>query len=379
MRNPEKKSRRWFIGAGVAAAVASTAWWRTRKQPYVPQIDVAPGERVLAEYPSVDVHSHPGRSFLGGGEFDSIVINNMSRGFEAERIADMRSGNVTASLFSFVADVKVLGLSATGGIVADREFAAGEAYADFERQLTYFKSLVDTGVLSCAHSADEVRVAHREGNSVAVLSSEGADFVENKLERLTTAYNAGIRAITLLHYRPSEYGDNQTSASQHGGLTPLGADLIGEMNRLGIVVDMAHASFETVRDAVEIASAPLMLSHSHLASGDAPNPRLITPEHAMLVADNGGVIGSWPAGITSKTMSDFVDVTFRLIDQVGIDHVAVGTDLDANYKPVLTDYIQFPEFASMLLARGLSDEEAGKVLGLNFLRVFDAVADARIA
>jgi len=375
------RTRRWFLGAGlgVAGTLAAMAWWRSRNVEYVPSTDIGPGEHVLAKYPSIDVHSHPGRSFLANGDFDSIIINNMEHGFEAPRIADMRAGNVTASLFSIVADVKVLGISATRGIVAEREFEPGEAFEDFERQLAHFTSLAETGVLTFALSAEDVRAAHRENRSVAVLSSEGADFVEDKLERLGMAYDAGLRSITLVHYRPSEYGDIQTVAPVHSGLTDLGAELVREMNRLGIIVDMAHASFETVRDVVEISTAPIMVSHSHLVNESSSHPRLISPEHAMLVAKNGGVIGSWPAGVTSETLSDFVDETLRLIDLVGIDHVSIGTDLDANYKPVLTDYVQFPEYASMLLQRGLTEEEAGKVLGLNFLRVFEAVAAAREA
>lgn len=379
--NKSRKTRRWFIGAAISVtgALAATAWWRSRHGRYEPAIDIGPGQRVLKKYPSVDVHSHAGRSFLVDGKFDDIVIDHMDRGFEAERIEDMRSGNVTASLFSIVADVKVLGLSATRGIVAKRPFEPGEAYTDFRRQLDRFRSLAAKGVLSFALSADDVRAAHRENRSVVVLSCEGAGFVEDKLERLASAYDSGIRCITLVHYRPSEYGDIQTDAPVHGGLSDLGAGLIREMNRLGIVIDLAHATLATVRDAVEISATPVMVSHTHLVSESARHPRLITPEHAMLVARNEGVIGCWPAGISSRTMADFVDETMRLIDLVGIDHVAIGTDLDANYKPVLTDYVQFPEFVSLLLRRGLSDEDAGKVLGLNFLRVFDAVAAARQA
>jgi len=375
-------SRRKFVYAGLAGigTVAAAMWWRShRKTPYVPDIDIESGRALLEKYPAIDVHSHPGRSFLANGNFDSLAISSMDSGFEAQRIADMQAGHVTASLFSLVADVKVLGFSMTKGIVAEREFEPGEAYRDFNRQLEYFRSLDEQGTVSFARSADEVRAAHAAGKSVAVLASEGADFVENKLERLSVAYDAGMRSITLIHYRPSEYGDIQTAAPVHGGLTDIGAEVIAEMNRLGFVIDMAHAQFETVKDVVERSTAPIMISHSHLSGVDVSHPRLISPEHAKLVQQNGGIIGSWPAGITSQTMADFVDETFRLIDVVGIDHVGIGTDLDANYKPVMTDYVQFPEFATLLLNRGLTEEEAAKVLGLNFLRVFDAATAAKQA
>lgn len=373
-----KRSRRWFVGAGIGAVgvVAASLWWRSRSKPYTPQIDIGPGLRVLKKYPSVDIHSHPGRSFLAEGDFDSLIISSMDSGFEAERIADMRAGNVSASCFAIVADVQVLGLTVGQGIVATRAFRPDEAYADFQRQLNHLVSLKNSGTLEFAFSANEIRAAHREGRQIAVLCSEGADFVEDQLQRLTTAYDAGVRSITLVHYRPSEYGDIQTAPPVHGGLTRLGADVVNEMNRIGLVIDVAHASFDTVVDVVEISSAPLMLSHSHLQTETVKHPRLISTEHAKLIATNGGVIGSWPSGVSNRTLVDFVDETLRLVDVVGIDHVAIGTDLDANYKPVLTDYQQFPELAALLLQRGLSEEEAGKVLGLNFLRVFDAVSAA---
>lgn len=378
-----KTSRRRFVaGLSFAGAAAATTWWVRREPTLEESIPIDgndAGRRLLEKIPAIDVHSHPGRSFLANGVFENPVIQSMSYGSEAERIADMQQGNVTASLFSIVADVQVLGFTPQGGIAASRDFEPGEAYEDFGRQLDHFGSLAADGILSFALTAADVFDAHKARKSVAILSCEGGDFIEDQLERLESAYKAGLRSVCIMHYRPNEYGDIQTAAPLHGGLTSLGADIVREMNRLGMLIDAAHATFETTRDIVELTKAPIMLSHSHLVGDGVANPRLISSAHANLIAENNGIIGSWPAGVSSRTMSDFVDETFRLIDQVGIDHVAVGTDLDANYKPVLTDYAQFPQFATMLLERGLSDEEAGKVLGLNFLRVFDASSSAKSA
>ncbi len=366
-------SRRHFIGSAIAASagISTAAWSLPSGLGHARPLDVTLGLELLRSIPVIDIHSHPGRSFLAHKKFDNPIINQMRAGFESERLADMQAGHVTCSLFATVSDIQVLDVKSSGNLGVAREFYPNEAFNDFNQQLNYFSSLIEEGVLSLALSAHDIRQAHRKGQRVAVLSSEGAGFVEDKLERLSLAYDAGMRSVTLIHYRPSEYGDNQTSAPIHGGLTALGGELVQEMNRLGMIIDMAHASFETVRDVVELSEAPIMISHSHLSTKDNPHPRLLNPEHAMLIVEHEGIIGSWPSGIINQSMSDFVDQTLRLIDLVGIDHVAIGTDLDANYKPVLTDYSQFPEFATRLLSRGLSKEEAGKILGLNFLRLFE--------
>ncbi len=96
-----------------------------------------------------------------------------------------------------------------------------------------------------------------------------------------------------------------------------------------------------------------------------------------MVADAGGIIGAWPSGVSSSTLGDYVDEICRLIDVVGTGHVAIGTDLDANYRPVLTSYEQFPEVAALLGERGLSGTEIDDVLGGNFVRLFEAVERAR--
>lgn len=108
----------------------------------------------------------------------------------------------------------------------------------------------------------------------------------------------------------------------------------------------------------------------------ASRPRLLSEEHASMVAEAGGIIGAWPAGVAQSTLADYVDETCRLIDLVGVDHVAIGTDLDANYMPVLSEYDQFPELARHLQAEGLHTAEVDKVLGGNFLRAFEAVEHA---
>jgi membrane dipeptidase len=379
-----KTTRRAFIAGGIAGGVVLAAagglWWsRGRKPPLgmeIPEEFRQRGVALLAAHPSVDVHGHPGRSFLVDAKPDSLVVRLMRDGFEAERIADMRRARVTASLFSIVADLPLLAVEG-GGLSAVREFEDGEAYRDFSRQLARLRSLIDDGLIRPGLSPEDIRAAHRAGERVAVLCSEGGDFIEHRIERLAEAHAAGLRSVTLVHYHVNQLGDIQTAAPVHRGLTDFGRAVVGEMNRLGMIIDVAHATQATCADVVAESRVPVMLSHSSLRSGTEPSPRHIPLEHARLVADAGGIIGAWPAGIGSASLADFVGQILALIDAVGIEHVAIGTDMDANYKPVLTDYADFPLLAAALLMRGLSEADAAKVLGGNFLRLFDEVTAAR--
>ncbi len=340
----------------------------------VSDLDHEIGRNILRQYPSIDIHSHLGRSFAVGGEFTNETTSRMDGGFEIERIQDMRNGLVTCSMLSLVADIQVIEFSGERGVGPYRKFDVGEAIEDFYRQINRVKSLSSLGILNIAKTSEEIIQAHRQNETVVLLAFEGAGFVGEDLDRLEAAQELGVSSINLIHYRPSEYGDSQTLPPMYGGLSPLGIDVIKEMNRLGIVIDAAHASFETTQDMVTLSTAPIILSHSHLKNMYEESARLISGEHADLIAESGGVIGSWPSGYQNKTINDYVDETLRLVDRVGVDHVAVGTDLDLNYKPVITDYHQFPELATLLIAKGLTDVGGGKSLGVNFLRVLNAAA-----
>lgn len=386
-RNPFKESTgqrtRLTRRTAVAGALASLAavsggwlWSRTRKAPLgmdIPRELIERGATLVREHPVVDVHAHPGRSFLAGADPDSLLIRLMPDGFEAERVAGMREAHVTASLLAVVADFALLGLG-EGGLEVVRDFEPGEAWRDFQRQTGRIESLVDGGTLKLALTPGDIRAAHAAGEPLAILASEGADFTDGRLERVGSAFDSGMRAITLVHYHTNGVGDPQTSPPVHGGLTPFGADLVREMNRRGMIIDVAHATFDTVRDVVAESSAPVLLSHSNLDTWRVSPARFISVEHARTVTEAGGVIGAWPAGFGSKTLADFVEQVLALVDAVGAGHVAIGSDMDANYRPVVTEYADFPLLAAALLHRGLSEADTARVLGANFLRLFDEIA-----
>ena len=141
-----------------------------------------------------------------------------------------------------------------------------------------------------------------------------------------------------------------------------------------MIVDCAHATFETTLGVLEVSSQPIMISHSHLDHAERHHPRLLGAGHAQAVAEAGGLIGAWPSGVTSTSLDDFADEVARLADLVGVDHVGIGTDMDANYRPVLRSYADFATLPQLLARRGMSDTETAKILGGNAFELLRRVA-----
>jgi membrane dipeptidase len=323
----------------------------------------------LKSHPAFDLHCHPGMFPRRGGE--SYPGDEAS----AKTVAEMREGGLAAGFFSIVADQKILGRDAKG-IVVNRAFTAGEAWADCKTQLTSFDDLVKREKIGLASNVRQMEAVRKRGQLAAFLSCEGGDCLEGNLDHLDDLYQRGVRSLQLVHYAQNTLGDLQTQPPVYNGLSAFGRDVVRRMNRLGMVVDVAHAAFATVKGAVDASSAPIILSHSHLQSESTPHPRLITIEHARLVASTSGVIGAWPSGFANRTFADFVDQTMRLVDAVGVDHVGLGTDMDGNFQPVFSSYRQLPEWIAALRAKGLSESDVAKIAGGNALRVLEKVLKA---
>jgi membrane dipeptidase len=210
----------------------------------------------------------------------------------------------------------------------------------------------------------------------SLVAALGAAAVADAV-RAARARAAGLTVLTLVHYRVSEIGDVQTEAPVHGGLSRFGRDVVAECNRLSIVIDCAHASFATTMAVLEASSQPVIISHGQLGypeagssdtgSSDTGHPRLMTAPHVSAVAAAGGLIGGWPSGFTSRSLADFGTEIIRLADVAGPDHVALGTDLDGNYRPVLTSYDQLDDLTAQLRDRGLPPASVHQILGGNAL------------
>ena len=330
---------------------------------------------LLKANPAIDIHAHPGRTFGRDATDLSPALKMMSGGGPSEdrALADMRAGQLAGASFAVVADVQVLNVVAGGGLGAARDFKPGEARVSYERQIgNMHRVLPELGVTFVKEPGDFRRI-QAKGGVGGLLTVEGADFLAGDIANVAGAFRDGVRSITLVHYRPNEVGDIQTAAPVTGGLSAFGADVIREMDRLGMVVDLAHASEATVAAAMKVCSRPVMCSHTHVNGRGASHPRFISMEMAKEISQRGGVIGAWPAGIGMKTLDEYVDRIIDLADVLGPEHVSLGTDMDANFQPVMTSYTQLPELVAGLLRKGYGRKNAAGFVGGNFLRVYEAV------
>lgn len=194
-----------------------------------------------------------------------------------------------------------------------------------------------------------------------------------QLDRVDEAYSQHhLRHLQLTHYRVNELGDIQTAPPEHGGLTDLGADVVRRCNALGIVVDVAHGTYDLVKRAAATTTKPLVLSHTALTAHRSARSRLITADHARVIAETGGVIGVWPSSGTYHDLPSMAEGMKRMADTVGVEHVGLGTDmLGFISPPVFTSYEQLPALADALRAAGFSPQEIQAVLGGNYRRVFE--------
>jgi len=378
--------RKLVLGAGVATAgIAGAGFWRSRSEQShieaqilllnLSQDDLSAGRKLLSRVLAIDVHAHPGRSFIVNAENlgASLKLFTLGGAFEEESVKDMIVGGLSVASFAIVSDFQLLGVG-DAGISATREFEAGEAWQSYKTQMARMHHLTNTGLVVPVLFPDDFIKVRKNNKLGGFFTAEGGDFLEGSLQHLDQAYEDGIRSITIVHYHVNEIGDIQTATPVHGGLSKFGSKLIRAMNEKGILIDLAHASRKTAIEAIETSEKPAMLSHTAIRGPGFDSARFIDLDLARLVTENGGLIGAWPAGIGLMSLGDYAEQIFRLVDLVGIDHVVLGTDMDANYKPVFDNYRQLPVLVAALLKKGLSEEDTSKFLGGNFLRVFREVS-----
>jgi membrane dipeptidase len=267
----------------------------------------------------------------------------------------------------------------------------GVARDKFLRWLTAIDAQLEKEHIHRALNLKDLQAAHAGGRPTIVLTVEGSQFIEGHLDRVEEVYKRGLRVLQLLHDRDdlvSPLGDIYTVPAHLGGLTAFGAEVVKECNRLGIVVDLAHASYATVLGALKVATRPVIVSHTSLASwtggnrkmAEAMKPRLISKEHAKAVADSGGVIGVWTQ--IADSLKDYVESIKAMVDAVGVDHAGIGTDNDIlsarvgqgtnTAWPGLTQGF-FNAVAGEMLRQGFTAGDISKVGGGNFCRVFGKV------
>ena len=347
-------NRRQFVQGSLLATAGMSVLPANRAR-----ADTLPQDEPVA----FDLHCHPGAWFQKGRP-DYLGDDATGR-----TVTAMRDAKITGGFFSLVADAPLIERHSTG-IVPRGAYADGDGEREYRRQLAILRERLTTTPAFFATRTSDLRRAQREGKVAAFLACEGGEFLEGKAERVDQLHADGVRSLQLVHYVPNVLGDLQTQPRQHGGLSAAGKAVVKRATKVGMVLDVAHAAFDTVRDVVSATSAPIILSHSILKIDDSRPlaARAITEAHATLVAKTDGVIGAWPSGFNAS-FNEFVGNTKRLIDLVGIDHVGLGTDMDSNFKPVLDAYAQVKDWAAALQARGFSRSDVDKVLGGNMQRV----------
>lgn len=261
-------------------------------------------------------------------------------------------------------------------------------------------------------AADVVRI-HRAGRIASLIGVEGGHAIENSLGVLRQLHHAGVRYLTLTHGTTIDWADASTDSATHGGLTPFGEEVVREMNRLGMLVDLSHVSDGTMDDALRVSAAPVIFSHSS-ARAIADHPRNVPDDVLRRLKENGGVVminffSAFTVPEGAEIMRDMFEVQRRLraesggdeeayraaytawrdanpiprgtlsivadhIDHVvrvaGIDHVGLGSDYDGvTVLPEgLEDVSRFPYLTAELLRRGYGERDVKKILGGNVLR-----------
>jgi membrane dipeptidase len=315
---------------------------------------------VLRKSISVDVHTHGGTT---GIVSKAPPSHDLATG--------MRAGSLAVACLADVPDAPILGRNAAGVLAALRTPEPGSLYKYHLERLAWIDEMVADHGLRRALSAADLEAAHRAGQPAIVGDVEGLDFLEMKLERLEEAHKRGIRHVQLVHYTPNDIGDFQTGTVTHQGLTPFGAEVIRACHRLGFVCDVAHATEDTVKQAVKVATKPLLLSHTALSGSQAMGPtplagRQISRDHARAIAETGGSIGIWHF---FPSLEKYVDGLKEMAEVAGVDHVSVGTDQQVA-PGIMQDYAQWVQLVSAMLRGGFTPEEARKIAGGNYVRIF---------
>jgi len=355
----------------------------------------------------IDTHDDTTQRFLDG-KFD-LGTRSSSGSIDIPR---MREGNLSAIFFSIWMPSKV-----TGPEAVNRALVQIDAVREQVRR--HPKDLV------LATTAAEIREGRKQGKIAALMGVEGGHMINSDLGVLRSYAALGVRYMTLTHSGNDEWADSSTDKPAHNGLTDFGKDVVREMNRLGVMVDISHVSDKTFYDALEVSKAPLFASHSSCrAICDAA--RNMTDQMIKDLAAKGGVIQiNYHVGFLSQEFRDAekakpelekeiqaeinkhcgdnaacqlvegdravreymnagklprVDYT-KIIEHidhavklVGAEHVGLGSDFDGAVMPFgMEDATKLPQITEALLQKGYSEGDVKKILGENTLRVMTEV------
>jgi len=238
-------------------------------------------------------------------------------------------------------------------------------------------------VFAVAKDSGDIEAIVKSGRIASMLGVEGGYSIENSLPVLERFYNQGVRYMTLTHTKTTDWADSSADQPRHGGLSPFGEEVVAEMNRLGMLVDLSHVSVDTMYDAIRISKAPVIFSHSS-ARAICDHTRNVPDGVLKLLPANGGVVMvNFMSGFVVPTeelkknkqargtLGIVVDHIDHIVKVAGIDHVGIGADYDGVPRlPVgLEDVSKYPDLTLELVKRGYTKEQIHKILGGNILRV----------
>jgi membrane dipeptidase len=252
-------------------------------------------------------------------------------------------------------------------------------------------------------TVEDIHRAKEEGKTGVIFGFQNTSPIEDDLDRLAIFKELGVRVIQLTYMERNYVGDGCLERTDCG-LSRFGLEVIGEMNRLGILIDLSHVGYRTVMEAIEASQKPVAFTHAN-PRGLCDHPRNKTDEQIKALAKKGGVIGAnvFPPFLSAgskATMKDFVDAIDYLVKLVGIDHVSIGTDFTEGQPRTFFDYIlkgkskkelsmdveypivnpegirssaDFPNITRALLAKGYSESDTKKIMGENLVQLFKEV------
>ncbi len=401
--------------AVLAVALAGQAFAAPAPKPVGDPI-MARVDKVLARTPVIDGHNDLPweiRSRFNGDVSKIDLAKDTSRlpvpAGEAPLMTDiprLRAGHVGGQFWSVWIPVEVTGPAAVQTTLEQIDIVKAMAARwpnDFQM----------------AYTAADVERARKAGKVASLIGVEGGHQINNSLAVLREYYDLGARYMTLTHTSDTAWADSATDNPRHNGLSPFGKEVVREMNRLGMLIDLSHVSPDTMRAALEVSQAPVMFSHSSARALD-DHPRDVPDDILQLVAKNGGVVmvnfatsyvsdahRRWDADRSAErarynappygglyigqpdrakaalaewdkahpepvvTLEQVADHVEHIRKVAGVDHVGIGSDFDgipATPKG-LEGVDKFPALLAELARRGWSDEDLGKLAGGNILRV----------
>lgn len=300
-------------------------------------------------------------------------------------------------------------------VYVDPEFSGDEAVRIQLEQLDVARRLIDRhDALKFATTADDIERTFEQGGIASLLGLEGGHTLNNSLAVLRMYYRLGARYLTLTHWQSHDWADASTDAARHGGLSEFGKEVVREMNRLGMLIDLSHTSEAVMHDSLDVTEAPVIFSHSS-ARGVTDHPRNVPDDVLERLPDNGGIVmvtfvpgfinetvRQWDARKESEqarlerlhpgdaerveagmeaweaenpapraTIADVADHIDYIRARIGVEHIGIGGDFDgiSSTPEGLEDSATYPALFAELIRRGYGDEELAAIAGGNMLRV----------